>query len=720
MGLIICSCNVVQTDAANAEVQKQEYLIEYSNYATRNVLCEEYNAALTTNNDMVVAELSQEGAEHIAEMQGVECVEENIVFTASGDEVPGEAIQWNLEAIGMPEAYPGNLDDVRVAIMDSGVVVDYDIPVEEHINLVTDEQVAVQYEDITGHGTSVASIVAAQSNDVGITGINPSAKLYSVKILDQDNKAGLDRVISGIRWCINNDINIINMSFGTTSYSPLLEQVVKEAYNAGILMIAAAGNNGDRVEYPAAFPEVIAVGATTPAGDISDASVKGDEVELAAPGEKVLASGVFSSYVAVEGTSIAASHVTGIASLLWGLDSSKSSDFIRQLMDCSARKLDNAIGSGNGQVDLSYAMSIYDDFADAYVQNEMEAPYSIFENTAEVNTYSDAEVQASWNKAAHESLVASVSTSAAANIMKKTAGLVDSNDVLSANKRFHGGGNYVLDLKYLYRLAMNLYNNAGKASVSLQDILDMSMISSSVLTYYEEEGLTRLEDDMREVLQGKDKQGDKDYGLRVYVLGTDASRTSAAYLVMGIACHLASDTFAHRTVISTTAFENNTISDIQPYMSSGKYSKLKTNVKNHIVEFRDLKHYANSESNLSTIRSKFEDNTSFFSSRYNQGATYAIRNLYNCFMNGTNFAHGTTIIEKVFASSSIALKLNNLNMYAKADNESNSAISGKSTDNYRYDSTTYSEKKASDYDHDDYKYSDGNSIHGSNPPRYNA
>ena len=69
-------------------------------------------------------------------------------------------------------------------------------------------------------------------------------------------------MIRGIYWCIENNINIINMSFGTNVYSAALEQAVKDAYDAGILMIGAAGNEGESVEYPAAFEEVMAVAAT--------------------------------------------------------------------------------------------------------------------------------------------------------------------------------------------------------------------------------------------------------------------------------------------------------------------------------------------------------------------------------------------------------------------------------------------------------------------------
>ena len=99
-------------------------------------------------------------------------------------------------------------------------------------------------------------------------GVNPDVELYSVKVLDGDNKAPLSRIIRGIYWCMENDIDIINMSFGTTVCSQALKQAVSDAYAANILMVGAAGNGGGDVEYPAAFEEVMAVAAVLYIGNI--------------------------------------------------------------------------------------------------------------------------------------------------------------------------------------------------------------------------------------------------------------------------------------------------------------------------------------------------------------------------------------------------------------------------------------------------------------------
>ena len=83
------------------------------------------------------------------------------------------------------------------------------------------------FVDDSGHGTSVAGIIAAEDNDNGITGINPNVELYSGRILDED-KAPIDRVVAGIEWAIEKDVNIINLSFSTNKDSKYLHNAIKK------------------------------------------------------------------------------------------------------------------------------------------------------------------------------------------------------------------------------------------------------------------------------------------------------------------------------------------------------------------------------------------------------------------------------------------------------------------------------------------------------------
>src|SRR5690606_11523641 len=121
--------------------------------------------------------------------------------------------------------------------------------------------------DDNGDGTHIAGTIAACSSRVGtaagIRGVAPKAQLYPVKAFDKEGSAYVSDIILAIHWCIENRIDIINMSFGMSDYSPSLFQAVKAAYRRNVIIVASAGNNGksDAVDYPAQMPHTIAVGA---------------------------------------------------------------------------------------------------------------------------------------------------------------------------------------------------------------------------------------------------------------------------------------------------------------------------------------------------------------------------------------------------------------------------------------------------------------------------
>ena len=375
----------VPANIVKAEQVEQEYVVLAKNDVglekaeTKYGEDEVKESEQLEDNNVLVIEMTEKEAQKLEKDKDILLVEEDILFEGSDfededfDEIYGSESdledetemkeflkelrssdsvavdvedQWNIDVINANEQeYIQVNDKVKVAVLDTGVTATEDIDVAGRVNFIEgEEEVNPLYEDVSGHGTSVASVIAAKQNDIGITGINPNAELYSVKILDDQKKASLSGFIEGIYWCIDHDIDIINMSFGTSVKSEILEQVIKEADKAGILMIAAAGNKGERagestVEYPAAFAEVIAVGASTPQGEVSDMSSVGKEVELMAPGESVPATGYFDEVIKTDGTSMAAPHVAGVASILWAKDRSKSSAYIRALLNASAKAI---------------------------------------------------------------------------------------------------------------------------------------------------------------------------------------------------------------------------------------------------------------------------------------------------------------------------------------------------------------------------------------------
>lgn len=275
---------------------------------------------------------------------------------------------WNIVSIGSAEAGVDRLNEsrtyvpVKVAILDSGVDYTDDIDVYMRRNFISGEdEISVLYEDLCGHGTSVAGIIAAKDNGEGITGINPSVQLYSARILDENRQAPVSRVVEAIDWAIEQEVDIINISFGTRTDSEAMHAAIQRAYAAGILIVAAAGNNGV-VEYPAAYEEVIAVGAINPTGERAEGSAVGDELELVAPGVQIVSTGAFGGLCVAGGTSLAAPHVTAVASILWQKDKTVSADFIRFLLAFTANQYGENYEYGYGLVDLEFALGQYDAF----------------------------------------------------------------------------------------------------------------------------------------------------------------------------------------------------------------------------------------------------------------------------------------------------------------------------------------------------------------------
>lgn len=206
--------------------------------------------------------------------------------------------------------------------------------------------------------------------------------------------------------------------------SQALHNAIKDAYNAGILLIAAAGNTS-QVEYPAAYEEVVAVGAVDSDGIVCDNSAKGDEIELVAPGEKIASTGGYEGILISSGTSMAAPHVTGLASLLWQKDMSMSSEFIRSLLKASANNYGDTKSYGYGLIDCKYADKIYASFKEKYSKNGTASNVEQYNNTAVVTTLAEnTYVEGSWNTAEHQGFIGTPGKLTSANISEIKQGIV--------------------------------------------------------------------------------------------------------------------------------------------------------------------------------------------------------------------------------------------------------------------------------------------------------
>jgi minor extracellular protease Epr len=389
IGSVPDRCNRIIVKATEGETEKN-YIVETISDKARKELEQQYDEVSTisdmavevSEDNTLILSLTSREKEKLKRSNQIVTVEPDLIMKGSSEEKnekvyekwdSKEDIQWNLKMIDVNQQVTDNKlsNKIKVAVIDSGVDFVSDIEVKERMNFIPDQdEISPLYEDGSGHGTSVAGIIAAMDNDEGITGIDENVELYSAKVLDENNQAPISRVIEAIDWAIDKNVNIINMSLGTSAYSQVLHNAVKRASNKGILIVSAAGNGG-AVEYPAAFDETLAVGSVGADGTISEQSSVGDSIDVVAPGEQILSSSAFDGVMASSGTSVAAPHVTGVAAKLWEKNKDVDANFIKKLICDSAKPAGDKKQYGYGIVDLAYALDNFDDAWEKYQEEDV-------------------------------------------------------------------------------------------------------------------------------------------------------------------------------------------------------------------------------------------------------------------------------------------------------------------------------------------------------------
>ena len=190
--------------------------------------------------------------------------------------------------------------------------------------------------DYNGHGTHVAGTIAARQNNNGVIGVAPEASLLIVKVLNKNGSGQYDWIIDGIHYAIEQKVDIISMSLGGPNDMPELHQAIKKAIANNILVVCAAGNEGDGDDatdefgYPGCYNEVISVGAINLERRSSKFTNSHNEIDLVAPGKKIISTYLNGKYATLSGTSMAAPHVSGALALIKNL---VNNSFGRQLSE---------------------------------------------------------------------------------------------------------------------------------------------------------------------------------------------------------------------------------------------------------------------------------------------------------------------------------------------------------------------------------------------------
>ncbi|MEH1989128.1 S8 family peptidase [Nostoc sp.] len=192
--------------------------------------------------------------------------------------------------------------------------------------------------DDNGHGTHVSGTIAGENNNYGVTGIAYDAKIMPVKALDSSGSGSYSSISKGIRYAVDNGANVINLSLGGASSNRTLESAINYASSKGVIVVMAAGNDGDSSpDYPARYASKsgIAVGAVDKNNNLADFSNRSGTNQIAyvtAPGVKVYSSVPNNQYATYSGTSMAAPHVAGIVALMLSANSNLTDAQVRQIV----------------------------------------------------------------------------------------------------------------------------------------------------------------------------------------------------------------------------------------------------------------------------------------------------------------------------------------------------------------------------------------------------
>jgi hypothetical protein len=290
------------------------------------------------------------------------------------DDSYGEQAWW-LDQINAPDAWDmtSGAETTVVAVIDSGVSPthpDLSARLVPGYNAIDGSDNAA---DVDGHGTHVAGIIAAQGNNlVGTAGVAMDVRIMPVRVVDDAGEIDVADVIEGIYWAVDHGADVLNLSLGDSEYAQLERDAIVSAYNQGVVVVAAGGNNFNEISYPGNYDEVIAVGALTADGAATSFTSRLTRVDVAAPGESIFSPGwdsfygdywddvFYADFTPVSGTSFSTAMVSGAIALVRSVAPGMGIEEIRALLERTATDVGDPgpeAGIGAGRLDVGRALN---------------------------------------------------------------------------------------------------------------------------------------------------------------------------------------------------------------------------------------------------------------------------------------------------------------------------------------------------------------------------
>jgi subtilisin family serine protease len=228
------------------------------------------------------------------------------------DGAKADVVPWGQELVGFETKITEN--KVKIVVIDSGIDSshpDLNGKIKQSYSVLTNRDVT---NDEMGHGTSIAGIITANYDEHGIVGVSQNVELFDVKVLDETGKSKVDDIVAGLEWALQQNPDIINISFGFDKEYASIREIIDFANEKNITVVAAAGNNiGGEIQYPAAYDNVISVGSLNEKKEEDILNPEGN-IDFLAPGIDIYTTAINGDYHTVRGSSFATAYITGILS----------------------------------------------------------------------------------------------------------------------------------------------------------------------------------------------------------------------------------------------------------------------------------------------------------------------------------------------------------------------------------------------------------------------